>query len=522
MIFVTDLASAWQRSPDFWAQTLVFISLTLRALGLVLLLAVPTGIALTWVPRLASPLIAALGLVQTVPSMVVLGLCIVIFRTDLVAAALVAAILYSVFPVVLNTYIGLTQVAPSVRDAARGMGMTDRQVLWNVDLPLALPVMLAGIRNGAVAVSGMIVIGSLVGAGGLGDYIWNGINRADAGMIALGCVPVLILTLMLFWALGGLAWFARKNSDLGMAAGGALIVLLSTYAVLSFAVPALQSRPAEVRIGAKDFTEGQILAEVVKQMLDSHTGLTTEIKSNLGTGVILKALNAGQIDLYPEYTGNLLTSKDALDAPIPEDRSTITSLVRKEMQRRYGLVLLEPFGLNNTYAPCVTAATAQKYGLKRISDLQRTPQLRVVIDLSFRTRPDGWDGLVQHYNLHFDQAPKQVSPNLIYKALEQEAADLVIGFATDWQIRTLSLVVLEDDRDYFPNYHAAPLVREALLNRHPQIAVVLNKLGGRIDDDTMRQLNYAVAVERRSEAEVAHDFLQKHGLLRQAAQANEP
>jgi osmoprotectant transport system permease protein len=514
MSFFSDLVSAWQRSPDFWGQALVFLSLTLRALGLVLLVSIPAGIVLSWIPRIASPIMAALGLVQTIPSMVVLGLCLVLpLGTDFAGAALFAAIVYSIFPVVLNTYVGLTQVAPAVRDAARGMGMTDRQLLWNVDLPLALPVMLAGIRNGAVAVSGMVVIGSLVGAGGLGDYIWNGINRDDAGLIWLGCIPVLVFTLLLYWGLGGLAWFAKKNSDLGMAFGGSLVLLLSTYAVLAFVVPALQPTPVDVRIGAKDFTEGQILTQIVKQMIEDHTGLSTEVKSNLGTSVILKAINTGRIDLYPEYTGNLLTSKEALDMPIPKDRSTITAVVREEMRKRFGLVLLEPFGLNNTYAPCVTAATAERYHLRRISDLKRTPQLRVVIDLSFRTRPDGWDGLVQRYGLQFDKPPTQVSPNLIYKALEQQAADLVIGFATDWQIRSLSLVVLEDDLGYFPNYHGAPLVREALLKRHPEIATVLNRLGGRIDDDAMRQLNYAVAVERRSEAEVAHDFLQKQGLV---------
>jgi glycine betaine/choline ABC-type transport system substrate-binding protein len=248
-------------------------------------------------------------------------------------------------------------------------------------------------------------------------------------------------------------------------------------------------------------------------MIGNHTGLSVEVKRNLGTSVILKALNAGEIDLYPEYTGNLLTSKEALDLPVPKDRAAITPLVRTEMRRRFGLVLLEPFGLNNTYAPCVTRATARRYGLRTISDLRSTPQLRVVIDLSFRTRPDGWDGLAQTYGLHFNQPPSQVSPNLLYKALEQGAADLVIGFATDWQIERLDLVVLDDDRGYFPSYHAAPLVREALLKQHPEVAPILDRLGGRIDDKMMRKLNFQVAVEQRSEAEVARTFLSEQGLL---------
>ncbi len=513
MTFFTDLADAWQRNQDsFWPQTWVFLSLTLRALGLVLLAGIPAGIALTRLPRLAAPVVATLAVLQTIPSLVLLGLSMPLLGIG-PTPAVFAAVVYSLFPVIMNTYVGITQVAPAVRDAARGMGMTGRQILWGVELPLAMPVVLVGVRTGAMYVSGMIIIGAFIGAGGLGEYIYNGINRGDWGQIWLGCLPALAITLALFWLLGGIARLSRRHSDLGMAVGGGLIVLLSLYAAGAMALPHLRSGPAVVRVGAKDFVEGRILAEVVKQMLDAHTGLSTEVVPNLGTGVILKALRSGEIDLYPEYTGNLLTGKDALDLPAPKDRAAITGLVRAEMRRRFGLALLEPFGLNNTYAPCVTRATRGRYGLRTISDLRQAPQLRVVIDLSFRTRPDGWDGLVARYGLHFDRPPTQVGPDLLYKALEQGSADLVIGFATDWQIQALALVVLEDDRDYFPNYHAAPLVRAELLQAHPEVATVLNRLGGRIDDAAMRKLNYEVAVERQSEAEAVRAFLRGRGLV---------
>jgi osmoprotectant transport system permease protein len=248
-------------------------------------------------------------------------------------------------------------------------------------------------------------------------------------------------------------------------------------------------------------------------MIEAHTDVRADIMSNLGTSVIFKALKNDDIDLYPEYTGNLLTSKEALDMPVPADKSAITRIVREEIALRHGLVLLETFGLNNTYAPCVTRETATRHRLQKISDLRRTPQLRVVIDLSFLTRPDGWQGLVEKYELRFDKPPVQVNPNLIYKALEQKDTDVVIGFATDWQIEKLDLVVLEDDRGFFPSYHGAPLARESLLRRHPEIRAALDRLGGKIDDQAMRRLNYQAAVERRSEAEVARAFLLEKGLL---------
>ena len=507
-----ELVDAWARSQDtFWPQTLLYLSLTLRALGLALLAGIPAGIVLTSFPRLASPIINLLGILQTVPSLVLLGLLIPFLGIGQ-TPALFAAVVYSLFPIVMNTFVGITQVSSPIKDAARGMGMTPRQILWHVELPLALPVILAGVRTGAVYASGLIVVGAFIGAGGLGDFIFNGISRDDMGMIWLGAIPVLVLTLLIFFGLGGIAWLSRKNSALGMSLGGGLIVILSLYAGYRLAATAYQPRTVDVKIGAKDFIEGQILAEIVKQTLEAHTDLRVDIVSNLGTNVILKAVLSGDIDLYPEYTGVLLTSKEALDLPVPDDKSTITGLVREEMRRRHGLILLDAFGLNNTYAPCVTEETAKKYGLRKISDLTKVPQFRVVVDQSFLTRPDGWSGLVKKYDLRFHEPPSQISPNLLYKALEGNKVDLVIGFATDWQIQALNLVVLEDDRGYFPNYHGAPLVRAATLKRYPEIASALQRLGGKIDDQTMRRLNYQVAVEKRSEAEVAREFLQSKGL----------
>lgn len=511
--FISDLTSAWERSQDtFWPQTIVFLSLTLRGLGLALLIGIPAGLALTRLPRVAGSVIAVLGLLQTVPSLVLLGMLIPFLGLGQTPAVF-AAVVYSLLPIVMNTCVGITQVSPAIRDAARGMGMTGRQVLWNVEVPLAFPVMLAGIRTGAVYASGVVVICALIGAGGLGDYILNGMSRGDNGLIWLGAIPILILTLLLFWTLGGLERLAKINNALGMYLGGSLIVLLSAYAVYELGHRAIQPRRTHIVVGAKDFTEGQILAEIVKQTIEADTDLRVEIMSNLGTSVIFKALRNDEIDVYPEYTGNLLTSKEALDMDVPEDKSAITAIVRKEIARRHGLALLETFGLNNTYAPCVTRETAKRHRLQKISDLRRTPQLRVVIDLSFLTRPDGWQGLVDKYQLRFDKPPIQVNPNLLYKALENQEADVVIGFATDWQIEKLDLVVLEDDRGYFPNYHGAPLANESVLRRHPAIRAALDRLGGKIDDQAMRRLNYQVAVERRSEADVAREFLLEQGLL---------
>ncbi len=507
--FWTQVTEVWQSSPDFWAQTGVFLSLVLRSLGLALLIGLPVGMALTAAPRLAAVVIAVLGLLQTVPSLALLGLLIVPLGIGQ-ALAVVTAVLYSLFPIVLNTYVGITQVPPAIRDAARGMGMTAMQTLWTVELPLAFPVVLAGIRTGAIYAIGIITVCALAGAGGLGDYIVSGMTQGNNHLVLLGAVPILVLTLALFCGLGGIAWLARKNNRLGLAVGGALIVLLSAASV---AEPLLRPRRADVVVGAKNFTEGQILAEIVRQMLEAHTDLTVGVVPNLGPDLAYKALQTGQIDVYPEYTGVLLTNKDALNLPVPEDKGTITDLVRTEMLRRHHLVLLDTFGLNNTYALCVRREVADRFGLQTIRDLAKVPEMEAVVDLSFLRRPDGWQGLVAAYDLHFRNPPRQVSPDLLYKALDAPEPTLVVGFATDWQISAYHLVVLEDNKHYFPSYHGAPLVREAALKRHPEIAAVLNRLKGQINDEAMRRMNAAVALKKRPVAEVAEEFLRGRGLL---------
>jgi osmoprotectant transport system permease protein len=494
----------------FWEQTLVFLSLTLRGLGVALVVGIPVGIVLSRLPRVSTPVIAVLAVVQTMPSLALLALLIPFLSLGQRAAVFAAGV-YSLFPIVLNTHLGITQVSPAIRDAARGMGMTGRQILWHVELPLAFPVILAGVRTGAVYAIGIVTVCSLVGAGGLGDYITTGLTRGDDDLIFLGAIPILLLTLVVFWSLGGLAWLARKHNTRGLIAGGALILLLSVYALYAEVRPWFSSQRPDVRIGGKNFTEGRILTEILKQMLEAHTDLTVEVKQNIGSHLAYRALLNNDINLMFEYTGSLLTAKDGLDLPVPSNKAVITRLVREQMQLRYNLVLLDTFGFNNAYVFCVPRALAQRFALRSISDLRRVSQLRVVVDLEFKDRPDGWKGLVQTYGLHFRREPQQVSPDMRYRALKSNQADIVLGFATDSEIEDLDLVMLEDDKSYFPDYHGAPLVRGELLQRHPEIAEVLNRL--QIDDRTMRRLNAQVTKEKRSEIEVAREFLLQRGFL---------
>jgi osmoprotectant transport system permease protein len=509
---IERLLEAWAES-GFWQETLVFLSMVGRSLGIALLVGIPIGIVLTWSERISSPIIALLALLQTFPSLALLGLMIPILGIGQKAAVFLAVV-YSLFPIVMNTHVGITQVPRPIRDTALGMGMTPWQVLWNVDLPLALPVLLAGVRTGAVYAIGIVTICALAGAGGLGDYITRGMTRGDNLLLWTGSIPLLLLTLLLFWGMGGLAWVSRKNSKLGLLLGGGLIVLLSGYALEEGIRPWFQAPdPRVVRLAGKNFVEGEILTEIQKQMLEAHTDLKIKVSPYLTSAVIIKSIVHGEIDLYPEYIGNLLTNQDALGLPVPADKSTITDLVRRQMKEKYHIVVLEPFGLDNKYVFCLKKTLARKYNLKKISDLRGKRDLRIVVDLDFRDRPDGWKGLVELYDLNLPQ-PQSVELGLRYKTLLEDKADIGLGYATDWEIAAYDLATLEDDKHYFPNYQAVPVIREEVLEQHPEIARVLNRLKGQIDDQTMRRLSKEVVQNKRSVESVAREFLTKRGLLK--------
>jgi len=499
----------WQRNREsFGLQLTTFVSLAAQGVGLALIIGLPMGIGLTRLKGWASPSMSMLAVVQTVPSLALLGLLIPLIGIGR-PPALVATVLYSLLPIVMNTYVGIVQVSPSVRDAATGLGMTSGQILRKVELPLALPVILAGVRTGVVYAIGVITVCALAGAGGLGEYITRGLSRGDDGLILLGALPILLITLLGFWAIGGIASLAKQNVAAGLALAAMLTGTLAAYAV----VESLPKGRADLIIGSKSFTENILLAEIMRQMLEAHTDLEIVTRFGLGSNMAYKAVLSGDTDLYPAYTGTLLTAVDGLNETVPEDRSVITGRVRQGMADKFDLMLLNPFGLNNTHAMCVPRRLAEQYGLRTIGDLKRIADLKAAFASEFLDRPDGWPNLAKTYGLHLTQRPAMMEPELMYVAMREGQADLCSGFSTDWQIKDYDLVILEDTLNYFPSYHAAPLVRRAVLRKHPEVQEVLDRLGGAIDDDTIRSMNAEVAVKKRSESDVAREFLLARGLI---------
>jgi osmoprotectant transport system substrate-binding protein len=280
--------------------------------------------------------------------------------------------------------------------------------------------------------------------------------------------------------------------------------LLLTLLVLTACGPPRRDR---IVVGSKNFTEQAVLGEIIAQQLARRTGLFVERRFYLaGTYICQQAILAGRIDIYPEYTGTALTA--VLRQPAVGDASAVYARVKEAYQQRFGLMVTPPLGFNNTFALVLRSDDAQRYGLKTISDAGRVaPQWRPGFGYEFMERPDGYRGLVKAYGLNFGAAPRVMDLGLLYRALTSHEVDLVAGNSTDGLISALHLTILDDDRHYFPPYQAVPVVREDTVRRHPEVLRALQELAGKISDEDMQLMNYAVDGEHQDIGDVAREFL---------------
>jgi len=268
----------------------------------------------------------------------------------------------------------------------------------------------------------------------------------------------------------------------------------------------------KITIGSKFFTEQVILAELLAQHIEARTGILVDRKTNLGgTLLVHKALLAGELDLYVEYTGTALTS--VLNERPSGDSSAVYSRVRSLYAERFHLEVTEPLGFENTFAMVIRGDDAQQFHLRTMSDLVPiAPQWRVGVGYEFLERPDGFRGWSERYGLHFADKPRVMDLGLIYRALVDHQVDIVAGNSTDGLIDSLGLVALQDDKHYFPPYDAVPITRQATLARFPQLRPALAELAGKISPSDIRRLNYAVEGQLQDPAEVVRQFRVSHGL----------
>jgi osmoprotectant transport system permease protein len=514
----------WSFLQQNWPELLRLIREHLNLVFLSTLIAViigiPAGILLTRKKRLRGPILGIANVMQTVPSLALFGFLIPLPFIGGIGArtAVVTLVLYSLLPIIRNTVTGILGVEPSVREAAVAMGMTDRQILSQVEMPLAASVILTGVRVATVIAIGVTTIAAAVGAGGLGVYIFRGLRQYDNNLLLAGAVPAALIALAADFSLGviGQYFSVRAGKDkrislpqkLGLATIALLLIaVVSLSWRASGATNRSNSQTRKVAVGSKDFTESILLAEIAAQLFE-RSGLTVERKFELGGNLPHEALVSGNIDLYPEYTG---TSYTAIfhHSPISDPRAVYDQL-KKDYSEKFNVELGPPLGFENTFAILVRGADARRLNLKTISDaIPFAKQWTAGFGPDFIPRADGYPGLVRAYGLKFAGEPRDMDLSLTYIALASGKVDLIAGNSTEGRIAALDLFQLADDRHYFPPYEAVFLIRKDTVAREPLVQEIMTKLGGAISTEDMRKMNFEVDANKRTPREVADEWIRR-------------
>ncbi|HEV2816511.1 MAG TPA: ABC transporter permease/substrate-binding protein [Allosphingosinicella sp.] len=472
------------------AQSHLLLSGCAVAIGV--LAGLPLAIASARSPRLRTPVLGLAGLVQTVPALALLALfypaLLILGRATGLAIpalgflpALIALSLYALLPILRNGVAALEGVDPGVLEAADGLGMTPRQRLTQIELPLGAPVILAGIRTASVWTIGAATLATTVGQPSLGNLIFSGLQTENWERVLTGCAAAAALALAADFLLGlierGLALRSRRRWLAGLTGIAA--------ALAAALIPLPRAGGETIVVGAKNFSEQYILASVIERRLQA-AGYRTERRDNLGSTIAYQALAAGDIDVYVDYSGTLWANiLRRTDTPPPET-------MRAELARRLPVRVIGPLGFENAYALAMRRARAEELGVRSLEDLARAaPRLTLGADLEFLSRPE-WRAVAGRYRLRF-AAQRSYSPTFMYRAVTDGSADVITAFSSDGRIAALDLVTLPDPRRALPGYDALLL---AAPGTDPRAIAALRPLVGAIPVERMRQANLMVDRDR--------------------------
>ncbi|RHW35718.1 ABC transporter permease subunit [Neobacillus notoginsengisoli] len=499
------------------------IYLSIISVLIAIAVGVPLGIAISRNQHFSKPVIGTANVFQAIPSLALLGFLIPFIGIGS-TPAIVMVVLYSLLPIVKNTYTGLTNIDRDILEAARGIGLTNSQIMRKIQLPLAFPVIMAGVRISAVTAVGLMTIAAFVGAGGLGYLVFSGVQTVDNNMILAGAIPACILALFIDFVVGKLESSISYKTKMASPAKKAKpsfakrIALPAMIAILVIGIGAtyafnIAGAKEKITIGSKNFTESIILGNILADLIEEKTDIQVERKLNLGgTNVVFGALRKGDVDAYVEYTGTGLVS--ILKKEVSNNPDEVYQIVHDEFKKQFGIKTLKPLGFNNTYTLAVRQDTADKYGLDTFSDLAAVSnELTIGATIEFTTRVDGLPGLAKDYNMNFGNT-RAVDGGLRYTAIQSKESDVIDAFLTDGLLEEFKLKVLEDDRQFFPPYYAVPIVREETLKAHPELKETLELLGGKLTDEKMRELNYRADSLKQSPQKIAKDFLIEEGLIK--------
>lgn len=512
-----------ENNAQILALLIEHIKLTAISVGLAILIGVPLGILISYASKISKPVLSIANVIQAVPSMALLGFMIPFLGIGAVPAV-VAVVLYSLLPIIKNTYIGIESINDQTLEAAKGIGLKPFQILSRVQIPLALPVIMAGIRIASVTAVGLMTMAAFIGAGGLGYLVFSGIRTVNNSQILAGAIPACILALVMDFLLGLVERLVtpismqkgdvqkkkKKRTMQKVVLGAAACLIAAIFLFTSFGSTGNTERM--ISIGSKDYTEQAVLGNLVSELIEARTDIKVDRKLDLGgTKVCFDALKKGDIDLYIEYSGTAYS--DTLRHPPISNMDEVYQTVKKELLEQYNIEVLKQMNFNNTYVMAVTQETAQKYGLETTSDFAKIAnKMTSGTTFEFSNREDGLLGLQKTYgfqmgnSLTVDGAPR-------YTALVNQEVDVVDAFATDGLLKKFGLKTLKDDLNFFPPYYAMPIMMDDTLEKYPEIVPLLEELGEQLSNDVMIELNYRVDELHESPKQVAISFLQSAGLI---------
>lgn len=507
--FIEFIQKNW---PELLTLTREHIFLVFISTGFAVLAGVPLGILLTRVRALRAPILGFANIMQTVPSLALFGLLIPIPFIGGIGArtAIIALALYALLPVIRNTVTGILGIDPKVNEAAVAIGMTGWQRLRSIELPLAAPVILTGIRVAVVISVGVATVAAAVGAGGLGTYIFRGLRQNDNNLLIAGALASAMLALICDFALGQFErsfaigeTFSARRKYTGLAFAAILLVAAAWGTVASLRS---DDHAKGVVVGSKDFTESVILAEILAQTLEKK-GIAVTRQFELGGNLAHDSLLSGAVDAYPEYTGTAYTA--ILKHPPVTDTQRVYDETRSEYAKRFDLNISPPLGFSNDFAILVRGDVARQNKLKTISDAVHLANgWQAGFGQDFMSRADGYAGFTKAYGFSFAKQPREMDLALTYRALASGELDIIAGNSTDGLIATLDLFQLEDDRHYFPPYQAVYIARS---DAGTKLNETVEKLRGAITTDEMRRLNYEVDGNKRSPRDVAAAWVAAKG-----------
>ena len=495
----------------FTNLTIEHILISLLAISIASVLGIILGIIISEYRKFSGLILGTVNILYTIPSIALLGFFITITGVGN-TTALIALIIYALLPIIRSTYTGIVNINPLIIEASEGMGSTKLQQLFKVKLPLALPVLMSGIRNMVTMTIALAGIASFVGAGGLGVAIYRGITTNNSAMTFLGSLLIAILALVFDFILGLIEKRLTNRKRVKYKINPKLIIL-GLFIVIFGAYFSLNSKKDKtINIATKPMTEGYILGQMLTELIEQDTDLKVNITNGVGGGTsnIHPAIVKGEFDLYPEYTG---TSWEAvLKKEASYDESKFDEL-QKEYKEKYNLEYVNLYGFNNTYSLAVNKDIAEKYNLKTYSDLAKVSNNLIFgAEYDFFEREDGYKELQKVYDIDFKKKI-DMDIGLKYQAMKDKKIDVMVIFTTDGQLAVSDVIVLEDDKKMYPSYRAGTVVRSEILSEYPELKPVLEKLNNILDDKTMADLNYQVESEGKKPEDVAREYLQEKGLL---------